>query len=123
MGEGPRAPNTLVAALLGRCPRCGEGRLFAGYLAIPPACSVCGLDFSEFDPGDGPAVFVMLIVGAIVCALALWVEVTFSPPFWVHAVLWLPMVAVLTLVLLRWAKGLLVVLQYRNEAHEGRPVK
>jgi len=116
-------PNTLRMALFGLCPRCGKGPLFSGYLTIPPKCSVCGLDYSVFDPGDGPAVFVILIVGAIVAAGALYVEFTFSPPYWVHAVIWLPTIAILTFVFLRLAKSILVVLQYKHQAQEGRRVK
>jgi uncharacterized protein (DUF983 family) len=81
---------------------------------------VCGLDFAGFDAGDGPAVFVILIVGAIVAGSALVVEANFSPPYWVHAVIWLPITAILTLVLLRLAKALLLVLQYKHQAREGR---
>ena len=108
------------AALLGRCPRCGQGALFDGYLKIAPRCGTCGLDDGAFDAGDGPAVFVILIVGAIVTVSALVVEVKFQPPYWVHVVLWIPLVIVLSLALLRLAKGLLVVLQYRHNAGEGR---
>ncbi|MGA7713092.1 MAG: DUF983 domain-containing protein [Rhizomicrobium sp.] len=112
--------STLYAALFGRCPRCGQGKLFDGYLSIAKNCSACGLDYAMFDAGDGPAVFVILVVGAIVCAAALYVEFTFQPPYWVHAVLWIPTVTILTLVLLRFAKSLLLVLQYKNRAGEGR---
>ena len=108
------------AALLGRCPRCGQGALFDGYLKVAPGCSACGLNYSAFDSGDGPAVFVILIVGAIVTTCALIVEVHFQPPYWVHMVLWIPLVIVLSLVLLRLAKALLLVLQYRHSAGEGR---
>jgi uncharacterized protein (DUF983 family) len=76
-----------------------------------------------FDAGDGPAVFVILIVGAIVCGGALYVEFTFHPPYWVHAVLWIPAVAILSLALLRLAKSLLLVLQYKHKAGEGRPTE
>ena len=72
-----------------------------------------------FDAGDGPAVFVILIVGAVVCAGALFVEFRFQPPYWVHAVLWIPLTAILTLVLLRLVKSLLLVLQYKTKAGEG----
>jgi len=112
--------GTAHAALLGRCPRCGEGKLFDGYLNIAARCTRCGLDYASFDAGDGPAVFVVLIVGAIVCAAALYVEFTFSPPYWVHAVLWIPTILVLTFALLRLAKALLLVLQYRHRAGEGK---
>lgn len=73
-----------------------------------------------FDAGDGPAVFVILIVGAIVCAGALFVEFTYRPPYWVHAALWIPTIVTLTFALLRFAKSLLLVLQYKHKAGEGR---
>src|SRR5262245_66045977 len=72
--------SVLFASLLGRCPRCGLGRLFRGYLTLRPSCPACQLDFSGFQAGDGPAVFVILIVGAIVAGGALITEVTFEPP-------------------------------------------
>lgn len=108
------------AALLGRCPRCGRGSLFDGYLKVAPACSACGLDYAAFDAGDGPMVFVILIVGAIVTGSALFVEVAYRPPYWVHAALWIPLVFILTFTLLRLVKALLLVLQYRHRAGEGR---
>ncbi|HEY0281746.1 MAG TPA: DUF983 domain-containing protein [Rhizomicrobium sp.] len=111
------------AALLGRCPRCGEGRLFDGYLTVAARCTKCGLDYAVFDAGDGPAVFVVLIVGAIVCAGALYVEFAFSPPYWVHAVLWIPAILILTFGLLRLMKTLLLMLQYRHRAGEGKLTK
>jgi uncharacterized protein (DUF983 family) len=73
-----------------------------------------------FDAGDGPAVFVILIVGAIVCGGALYVEFTFQPPYWVHALLWIPAVLILSVALLRFMKSLLLVLQYKNKAGEGK---
>lgn len=94
--------------------------MFAGYLTVAPRCSACGLDYSGFDAGDGPAVFVILIVGAIVAGGALLVEVNFQPPYWVHAVIWAPLTVILTFVLLRLAKALLLVLQYKHQAREGR---
>ncbi|MGC8534307.1 MAG: DUF983 domain-containing protein [Rhizomicrobium sp.] len=115
--------DTLAKALRGRCPRCGKGALFSRLLDLAPACPQCGLDYTQFDPGDGPAVFGILIVGAIVAGGALWLEFTFSPPLWVQAVIWIPGIAALSLGFLRLAKALLVVLQYRNEAQEGRRVK
>lgn len=115
-------PNTVHAALFGRCPRCGKGPLFAGYLTLRPKCSSCGLDYSGFDPGDGPAVFVILIVGAIAAGCALYVEFTFQPPIWVHALISIPLVTVLSYSLLRLMKSVLVILEYRHEAQEGRRV-
>jgi uncharacterized protein (DUF983 family) len=112
--------NAVTSAFLGRCPRCGKGHLFTGYLNIAPRCECCGLDYSEFDAGDGPAVFVVLIVGCLVAGGALILEATVNPPYWVHAVIWLPLVIILSIAFLRLAKSALLVLQYKNQAHEGR---
>lgn len=108
------------AGFRGRCPRCGEGRLFDSYIGVKPRCSVCGLDYAFADSADGPAVFVMLIIGFIVVGLALWMEVTYGPPLWVHFVLWLPLTLILCLPTLRWLKGIMIALQYSNKAAEGR---
>lgn len=83
-------------------------------------CRVCGLDFSAFNVGDGPAAFLILIVGAIVTALALTVELAVAPPFWVHILLWVPLTLALVVGLLRVAKAALLGLEYRNAAREGR---
>ena len=115
-----KTPHTVKAIFFGLCPRCGQGPLFHGYIAVGERCPACHLDYAMFDPGDGPAVFGILIVGAIVCGLALWTEFTFQPPLWVHAVLWAPLIAILTAIFLRLAKSALLVLQYRNRAGEGR---
>ena len=112
--------DPISAGLAGRCPRCGEGRLFSGFLTIGKRCSNCGLDYSFADAGDGPAVFVILIIGFIVVGLALWLEVSFNPPLWLHFLLWVPLTLVLSLTSLRLIKGVLVTLQYRNKAAEGR---
>lgn len=110
----------IAAGLKGRCPRCGEGRLFSGMLTVGKRCGVCGLDYSFADAGDGPAVFVILIIGFVVVGLALWLEVNFGPPLWLHLVLWIPLTVVLSLAALRLTKGVLITLQYRNKAAEGR---
>lgn len=114
----PQSPTDV--GLRGRCPRCGQGRLFSGYLTVADRCSVCGLDFHFVDSGDGPAVFVVLTAGFVVVGLALWLELALSPPLWVHLVLWTPVILAVTLGLLRPLKGLLIALQYRNKAAEGR---
>lgn len=114
------APSALSHGLKGCCPRCGRGRLFRGFLALAPGCDACGLDYAGFDTADGPAVFVIMIVGLVVTAAAVITEVRVQPPFWVHAALWLPLTLALCLGLLRPAKGLMVALQYRNRAEEGR---
>jgi len=108
------------AGLSGRCPRCGEGRLFKGFLTVGDRCGNCRLDYSFADAGDGPAVFVILIIGFVVVGLALWMEVNHNPPLWLHFMLWIPLTLVLSLAALRAMKGLLIVLQYRNKAAEGR---
>jgi uncharacterized protein (DUF983 family) len=111
-------PNPLLAGLAGRCPRCGEGRLFQGFLTVAPKCEVCGLDYGFIDAGDGPAFFVMTFSGFVVVAAALIVEVMYQPPFWIHAALWLPLILITTLVPIRPLKGLLIALQYRHKAAE-----
>lgn len=108
------------AGFRGRCPRCGEGRLFQGYLSVRPRCGVCGLDNGFADSADGPAVFVMLIIGFIIVGLALYTEVSFGPPLWVHFLLWLPLTLILCLPTLRILKGVMIALQYSNKAAEGR---
>jgi uncharacterized protein (DUF983 family) len=115
-----RGPSVLAASLWGRCPRCGKGSLFRGYLKLSQSCSACELDFTRFEAGDGPAVFVILIVGAIVAGGALITEVTFQPPYWVHALIWGPALVILSLGLLRPLKAALIVLQYKHKAEEGR---
>ncbi|PWJ85420.1 uncharacterized protein (DUF983 family) [Pseudaminobacter salicylatoxidans] len=110
----------ISAGLRGRCPRCGEGRLFSGFLTVAPRCGSCRLDYSFADAGDGPAVFVILIIGFIVVGLALWMEVTLNPSLWVHFLLWIPLTLVLSLTALRLIKGVLITLQYSNKAAEGR---
>jgi uncharacterized protein (DUF983 family) len=106
--------------LRGRCPRCGEGRLFQGFLSLRSKCECCGLDYKFADAGDGPAVFVILIGGGIVVFAALLTEVVYQPPYWLHAALWLPLVLIVTLAPLRLIKGLLIALQYHHKAAEGR---
>ncbi len=110
----------IAAGLKGRCPHGGRGRLFSGFLKLADRCESCDLDYSFADSGDGPAAFVILIVGFIVVGLALWTEVRFAPPLWLHFSLWVPLAIVLGLLVLRLTKGVLVTLQYRNRAAEGR---
>jgi uncharacterized protein (DUF983 family) len=106
--------------LLGRCPRCAKGHLFKGLLTLAPSCEVCELDYGFADSADGPAVFVMFLAGAIVAGVALYMEFTFEPVWWVHAVVQIPLVCGVCLMLLRPFKGILVCLQYANQAEELR---
>jgi uncharacterized protein (DUF983 family) len=113
-------PSPIVAGLFGRCPQCGEGRLFRGFLALRSCCERCGLDFSFADSADGPAFFVMFLAGFIVAGSALAVEILYAPPYWVHALLWGPLILITTLLPLRPVKGLLIALQYHHKAAESR---
>jgi uncharacterized protein (DUF983 family) len=113
-------PNPILAGLAGRCPRCGKGKMFSGFLGLKPTCETCGLDYSFVDAGDGPAVFVILIAGFIVVGAALVVETLYQPPFWLHAAMWLPLILITTLAPLRALKGVLIALQYHHKAAEGR---
>jgi uncharacterized protein (DUF983 family) len=124
MADGDRSSLRvpILRGLAGRCPRCGKGRLFEGFLTLRPRCESCGLDFSFADAADGPAFFVMFFSGFVVAGSALAVEALYSPPFWVHAVLWIPLILITTLVPLRPVKGLLIALQYHHKAAEGRLV-
>jgi uncharacterized protein (DUF983 family) len=118
-------PTLLQSALRGlacRCPRCGEGKLYGGFLSLRPSCERCGLDYAFIDSGDGPAVFIILIAGAIVVGAALIVEVKYQPPFWVHAALWGPLILATTLLPLRPMKSLLIALQFHHKAAPGRLV-
>ena len=105
----------MTAALKGQCPRCGERTLFAGAVAFAPRCRACGLDFAAFNVGDGPAAFLILIVGAILTAGAITVELMFEPPWWVHLA-WIPVGAALTIGGLRLAKALLIAREYQTGA-------
>ena len=113
-------PNPLLAGLSGRCPNCGEGHLFEGFLKVSPRCEACGFDLAKADSGDGPAVFIILIAGFLVSFAALFTEIALRPPVWVHLVVWLPLTAVLCLALLRPMKGLMLAAQFRNNASEAR---
>jgi uncharacterized protein (DUF983 family) len=112
--------STVWAGLMGRCPSCHRGKLFAGYLTLAPRCNVCGLDYDFAESGDGPAVFVILVTGFIVVGAALIVEVLYRPPYWLHALLWGSLALVLPLLLLRAFKGVLIALQFKHKAEEGK---
>lgn len=101
-----------------RCPRCGTGGLFGSLLTVADRCTHCDLDLSAQDSGDGPAVFVIFIIGPIVTGLAFWLEMSVAPPLWLHVVLWFPMITIGSIALLRPFKAVLVALQYRHKAGE-----
>lgn len=113
-------PNPLLAGLRCRCPNCGEGRLFKGFLTVAPACEACGYDLSKADSGDGPAVFVILIAGFLCAFAMLFVEMAYKPPIWVHLVVFLPLTLAVCLGLLRPLKGAMLAAQFTNNASEAR---
>ena len=113
-------PGLVPAALFGLCPRCGARTLFAGVAKFAPRCRACGLDFSTFNVGDGPAAFLTLIVGALITAAAIGLELSAHPPFWVHIVLWVPITSAAVIWGLRAGKGALLAAEYQRQAGEGR---
>ena len=120
-GEGYTAPGGLSAKLpFGHCPRCRAKTLFDGVISFAPRCRGCGLDYSTFNVGDGAAAFLTLIIGAVVSALAIWLQLRFEPPFWVHVVLWVPLTTFAVLAGLRYGKSKLLAAEYRRKAGEAR---
>lgn len=99
-----------------RCPRCGRGRLFAGFLTLRETCPICGLDYSKSDTGDGPAVLIILALGALVVPMALILEAQVGPPFWVHALIWPPLILGGAIGMLRPMKAVMVALQFHHKA-------
>jgi len=111
--------NPALTGIKGLCPRCQEGHLFSGFLTLAPRCEVCGLDFSFADPADGPAFFAMSIVAVPALGFALWLQLTYEPPFWMHLLVTLPLTIGASVLLLRPLKGWLVCSQYFHKAEEG----
>ena len=114
--------SPIKTGIKGRCPRCGMGHLFQGFLTLRKECEVCHLDYSFADPADGPAFFVICFGCVPSVALALWLEVDFHAPYWVHLVVTLPFTLLTCIPLLRPLKGWLVASQYFYKAEEGRLV-
>lgn len=112
--------SVLKSSILCRCPRCGEGALFTQLLNVRERCTACDLDYGFIDTGDGPAVFVIFILGFLMMGGALYVEFTYEPATWVHVVLWGALTPLLAIVLLRFMKALLIALQFKHKAEEGR---
>lgn len=117
---GQGAPPLILASARGLCPQCSATTLFDGPVRFATSCRACGLDYDQFNVGDGPAAFLTLIVGTVMMVLALTVEFKFHPPLWVHILLWLPLTTLAVVGALRVAKGALLILEYRNRAREGR---
>lgn len=108
----------IATGLACACPRCGNGRLYSTMLTPAGHCASCGLDYSFIDSGDGPAVFVILILGFVAAGMALALEMAFSPPLWLHALIWIPLVTIAAVWSLRVAKAIMIALQFRTGAHE-----
>jgi len=113
-----RLPSPFSAGLRCRCPRCGEGRLFSGYLKTVSRCESCGADLSFAATTEGPAVFIILVVGIVIVGAAAAVEGLFHPPPFVHLLLWLPGTVILSMLLLRPFKATLIAMQYQRIYHE-----
>ena len=109
----------MPTGIRGLCPRCWQGGLFSGFLTLNPRCQACDLNFDFADPGDGPAVFVILILGFVIAAGALLLELAYAPPIWLHAVLWPPLVLIFSFGMLRPMKGVLIALQYVHQTLPG----
>jgi uncharacterized protein (DUF983 family) len=109
-----QAPSPLAAARACVCPRCGRGRLFSGYLKVVETCGVCGLKLAANDSGDGPAVFLIFILGFVLTPPILWLSMRVEWPLWLHAVVWSVVVLGATVGLLRPAKAYTVALQYKH---------
>jgi uncharacterized protein (DUF983 family) len=118
--ENEPSVSPFKAGLTCSCPRCGGGKLFAGYLTLAPRCETCGLDYAFADSGDGPAVFVILFGGLIAMIAVLVVELVWRPSYWVHAAVGIPVVLAATLLPLRFIKSLLIALQFHHKAAEAR---
>jgi uncharacterized protein (DUF983 family) len=112
-----------ATGMKGKCPRCGQGHLFNGFLTLAPKCEVCGLDYSFADPADGPAFFVMMFFCAPACAFGVWLELAHEPPFWVHILTTLPLIFLTCVPPLRPLKGWLVASQFFHKAEQGRLVR
>ena len=125
MSEAPdrgAAPSLAAAAIQGLCPNCGARTLFAGLARFAPKCRSCGLDFESYNVGDGPAAFLILIVGATVAVGAIMFDQMVGPRWWMHLV-WLPIGAALTLYGLRLGKAALLFQEHKHRAREGRLAK
>ncbi|MEQ8968504.1 MAG: DUF983 domain-containing protein [Azospirillaceae bacterium] len=116
--RGTRPVSWLGTGVACRCPRCGEGRLFTGFLTVVDRCESCGLPLAEHDSGDGPAVLLIFVLGFVVVPIVLWIEMAFRPALWVHAIVSLVLVLGLALAMLRPAKAMMLALQYRNRPED-----
>jgi uncharacterized protein (DUF983 family) len=108
-----RRPSSIL-----RCPCCGKGKLYDGLLKVVDACAACGLSFKNHEQGDGPAFFAITFVGALIAIAASIVEIKYEPPFWLHAALWIPLICILSVLSLRFAKAAIISLQYARKPED-----
>jgi uncharacterized protein (DUF983 family) len=113
-------PSIVPAALFGLCPDCGAKTLFAGPIEFADRCDRCGLDYSSFNVGDGPAALLIMVIGALIISLAIGLDIAVRPPFWVHVIIWVPITALMVAGTLRFAKGVLLIMEHRNKAAEAK---
>ncbi len=117
-GQTQQSVSAIKAGMTASCPQCGKGQLFKGILTPNDQCNVCELDYSFIDSGDGPAVFVIFILGFLILAAALFVESSFNPPLWLHAVLWIPIITFACIWALRFTKAMMVAIQFKTKARQ-----
>jgi uncharacterized protein (DUF983 family) len=118
-GEYP-APSPIWSGIKGRCPHCGKGHLFAGFIDVASACDVCGEDFSKADSGDGPVIFIIMLASLVVLGSMLVIDTLYSPPMWLQMLVWMPVMTALVLGLMRPFKGVLICLQFHHKAGQGQ---
>ena len=116
-------PAIMRAAFFGLCPQCGAQSMFASATQFNSTCPVCALDYGQFNVGDGPAALMIIPIGALIITLAVLLDIAVRPPFWVHALIWIPLTAVIVVTFLRVAKGIMLTLEYRNRAGEAKLTK
>jgi uncharacterized protein (DUF983 family) len=114
------AVSPISAGMRCRCPNCGEGRVFRGFLKFKDQCEACGADLTVADVGDGASFFVMWVALILVVPPAMVFELLVRPPTWVHVILWPPIIVVVCLMLLRPFKATLFALQWKHKAGEAR---
>ena len=112
--------SVMKSAFSGKCPRCGKGKLYKSFLKLADRCDHCDLDYAFADSGDGPAVFVIMIVGFIATGGVLYTEFTYEPPLWLLVGLWGPLTIILCLAFLYWLKGALIAQQFLTKAEQGQ---
>ena len=112
--------SPIADGIKGRCPDCGSGSLFSGFLKYAPSCAACGKDFKSEDAGDGPAVFVIFIAGFFIVPLALVFQLALDAPVWLTMIVWGPIILISSILLLRPLRGIMLTLQLSRDAGEAQ---